>query len=78
MIGFYLDAYQPAAEDEAEAEAAELFRQSRDEAERPVVVAHAAEAGDGDDPCSVQRCDVEAVAVLCSRSSRSTGAASPK
>src|SRR5436190_11214479 len=57
-----LDLQQPAAEEKAERELGNARRQAGGEAEVAVVVAHAAEAGDGREPGPCERRDVDAVA----------------
>ena len=52
----------PVAEAQAEGQAGESLGQARREAQHAVVVAHAAEAGDGGDPGARERGDVQAVA----------------
>jgi membrane-associated phospholipid phosphatase len=57
-----LDLQSAPAEEKAERESLEARRNARREREHAVVVAHAAEAGDGRDPRASERGDVEAVA----------------
>jgi hypothetical protein len=62
LSGFDFDLQPPSAKAEAEGQSAQSLGKARGEAEGTGVVAHAAEAGDGDDPGAGERGDVEAVA----------------
>src|SRR5207249_2344957 len=57
-----LDLQSPPAKAETEGQPAQSLRQPRREAERAAMVAHAAEAGNRDDPRARQRGDVKTIA----------------
>jgi hypothetical protein len=53
-----IDEQSSPVEAEAKRDPGERLGKARRETEDPVVVAHAAEARNGGDPCSGERCDV--------------------
>ena len=78
LVPVELDLESSATEEDAEGEPFEPGRQPGREGEVAVVVAHAAEAGDGGEPRTGERGDVQAVASVAREVVEVDRAASPK